>query len=298
MVAPSLARWLTVCCMLVAPMGARAIDVAVTFDDLPGGGAEIDAVLGELAERGWQQVAGFVNGGPAQGSQAARGNLERWVVGGQRLGNHTFSHADLTRMTTQDYLDDLRRNEPLLRDVSQSADAWKLFRYPFLFEGNSPAQYQAIRAALAHGGYRIAQVTIDPYDWAWDAPFNRCRAAGDTVGLQQTQDAFVADALAQLAWADTTARQMFGRPIQHILLLHIRSLTAATLPRLLDAFVAADVTFVPLDAALADPVYAISTAGSTFVSGTFLRQLMRRHPDSPIAPPPPHPMEWMDSLCR
>ena len=127
---------------------AAAIDVAVTFDDLPGGRAEIASVLDTLTKRHWQGVPGFVNGGQISATNGADAHLRRWVAGGQRLGNHTFSHADLWGMSTEAYLADLRRNEAVLTQVAGEQESWRLFRYPFLFEGRSGREYHAIRAAL------------------------------------------------------------------------------------------------------------------------------------------------------
>ena len=288
--------------LIIASMAAHApwaaaMDVAITFDDLPGGGSELQSVLDTLAQRGWKGVPGFVNGGQISPDNGAARNLERWVESGQRLGNHTFSHADLWRMSTEAYLDDLRRNEDVLASASGERQSWKIFRYPFLFEGRSGHEYRQVRAALSAAGYRVAQVTIDPYDWAWDGAFNRCRAAGDAAGAAAAQAAFVRDALAQMRWAEQAAQAMFGRPITHILLLHIRSLAAATLDQLLDAFVAAGARFVPIEAALADPAYRVEAASSGPVNGTFFRQLMRAYPSYGISAPPPHPMDTMDTFC-
>ena len=279
----------------IAP--AAAIDVAVTFDDLPGGRAEIAAVLDTLAKRHWQGVPGFVNGGQISSTNGADGQLRRWMAAGQRLGNHTFSHADLWAMSTEAYLADLRRNEAVLAQVAGEQLSWRLFRYPFLFEGRSPGEYRDIRSALQAQGYTVAQVTIDPYDWAWDDAFNRCRTAQDEAGVRAVQEGFIRDALAQLHWADNAAQAVFGRPIKHILLLHIRSLAAATLDPLLDAFVAAGVRFVPIEEALADPAYATDAAGIGPVGGTYLRQLMRAHPGRGTPVPPAHPMAAIDAFC-
>ncbi len=276
---------------------AAAMDVAITFDDLPGGDAEIRVVLHTLERHGYKGVPGFVNGAQIAGHNGAAQSLERWVVAGQRLGNHTFSHPDLWHVSTEAYLDDVRRNERVLEAASGERQSWKIFRYPFLFEGRTKAEYRQVRAALHAAGYTVAQVTIDPYDWAWDSAFNRCRKAGDVAGAAAVQAAFVDDALAQMRWAAQAAQAMFGRPIKHILLLHIRSLAAATLPSLLDAFVAAGVRFVPIEEALADPAYDLETARTGPVNGTFLRQVMRAHPIYDIPAPPPHPMATMDNFC-
>ena len=93
-----------------------------------------------------------------------------WHQAGLGLGNHTFSHPNLNRVTASEYIADIERNEAVLAEVA--GPRWeRIFRYPYLHEGDTLQKRDAVRRWLTARGYQIAQVTVYFDDWAWnDAP--------------------------------------------------------------------------------------------------------------------------------
>src|SRR5437016_2983354 len=79
---------------------------------------------------------------------------------------------------TDAYLADVRRDEDVLARVA-THQTWKVFRYPFLQQGDTVEKRDGVRRFLAEAGYAIAEVTIDADDWAFNAPFVRCTEQGD-----------------------------------------------------------------------------------------------------------------------
>jgi peptidoglycan/xylan/chitin deacetylase (PgdA/CDA1 family) len=83
---------------------APVIEVAITVDDLPRFEEQPPAppiaihrmVLKALANHGVPPVYGFVNGKKLVDHPADRAALAAWLAAGQRLGNHTYSHATIT----------------------------------------------------------------------------------------------------------------------------------------------------------------------------------------------------------
>src|SRR5213596_3752775 len=79
--------------------------MAVTVDDLPADGALPRGatrlaiavqVIRALRQHAVPDVYGFANGGPLQSNPELEGVLRAWRQAGFLLGNHTFSHSDLT----------------------------------------------------------------------------------------------------------------------------------------------------------------------------------------------------------
>ena len=294
---------------LRGPAGSpRSIDVALTVDDLPDHGpvlpgqsrADIHrAFVTAFRAHRLPPVYGFVNGGSLEGHPEDRAALHEWVLAGNLLGNHTRTHPDLYKTTLDAYLADVDANEPLLREMAGGADArtWRVFRYPFLQEGTDNASRARLRQQIVARGYRVAEVTIDFYDWAYNEPYARCAASHDLRGISALKTSYLSYAGAALQWADAAARELVGRPIEQILLLHIGAFDAELLDELLSLYERHGAHFVSLETALADPVYATEPARPTAWEGTFLAQIREARG---VSDPPdmPLPEALLDALCR
>ena len=240
------------------------IRVAVTVDDLPRHGPEAPgqdrlalhrALLEALTRHQVPRVYGFVNSGRARpGDRAA---LEAWVAAGYPLGNHTANHPDIGKVGIDAYLADVDAGEPLLAELLGPGQerVWKVFRYPFLFQGTDVPWRLQLRRALVERGYRIAEVTIDFEDWAYNPPYVRCLERRDAAGIAALESMALDSAISQLRWADDTLRRLTGRRVPQVLLLHAGAFDAHFLDRWLSAYEKAGVRWIPLDEALEDPVY-------------------------------------------
>jgi len=259
----------------VAP--SPLIEVAVTVDDLPVHGppppdgdrvAMVGRMLSTFRRHAVPHVYGFVNGAKTDGgigpTEAARARavLRAWVAAGQPVGNHTWTHVNLFEVPLPDYLADLERNESLLgRLVAEAGDRltglpWKVFRYPFLFEGETLEKRNAIRAYLREHGYQIAEVSIDGEDWAFNSPFARCAARGDRQALAQLHDRYVSVHVHELRRMREMTRLLAGREVRHVLLLHAGVADTDALDDLLTAYEKEGVRWIELGTALDDPFYA------------------------------------------
>jgi peptidoglycan/xylan/chitin deacetylase (PgdA/CDA1 family) len=291
-----------------APSPPHAIDVAITVDDLPHHGADVpgesrlaihQAFVAAFRAHHVPPVYGFVIGGQLDAHPEDRAALDAWVASGNPVGNHTRTHPDLHKTTVDAYLADLDANEPLLRELARGADerSWKVFRYPYLQEGTDLASRARIRDHIAARGYRIAQVTVDFYDWAYNAPYARCLARRDEQALAALKKSYLDDARLSLHWADAAARALFGRPVEQILLLHIGAFDALVLDELLTQYERQGVRFVSLEQAMADPIYAVEPRAPRAWEGTFLAQVREaRGVDDP--PEPNLPEALLGALCR
>ena len=162
---------------------AQPRKVALTIDDLPRGGDNRDAnsieavramtkkLVGHLKGTG---AIGFVNPGrlPALGEKGLQEVLKIWVDGGLDLGNHTFSHPDISNVTTAEYCADIAKAGPAIQRALHGRKP-VYFRHPFLRTGKTKEAKEGHEKCLREQGYEIAPVTLDNSDWMFAAVYGR-----------------------------------------------------------------------------------------------------------------------------
>lgn len=245
--------------------------IALTFDDLPVHGpmpggenpqSVIEAILAALEAAGVEEAYGFANAQRLADDPALMRVLHAWRRAGHPLGNHGWSHASLDAVTVADFTKEITRNEPLLKQLMKDED-WHCFRYPFLAEGDDPPKRAAIRSVLAKRGYRIAPVSMDFSDWAWNGAYARCVERNDQQAIAGMETSFLAAARDSAAASRAVARALYGRDIPYVLLLHVGAFDARMMPRLLAMYQAEGFRFGTLDEALRHPAYAADALPGT-----------------------------------
>jgi lysophospholipase L1-like esterase len=237
--------------------------IAFTFDDMPAHSAlppgvtrvdVADGIIKALKDAG-APAMGFINGVQTEREPDSVPVLANWRNAGFPLGNHGWSHANLDALTDDQFVGELRQNEPLLRSLMGNQD-WHWFRYPFLSEGGADAPKRArIRGLLAANGYKVAPVTMDFGDWAYNDTYARCMAKGDTAAIAQMEQAWLAGAESSIVRYRAMSKTLFGRDVPYVLLMHLGAFDARMLPQLLALYRKHGFRFVSLEEAMRDPVY-------------------------------------------
>jgi peptidoglycan/xylan/chitin deacetylase (PgdA/CDA1 family) len=235
--------------------------VAITIDDLPIGGdlgnpCDPDRVLRvsrTLLEPLRDQripVIGFLNEGrcPDLGRDALRQVLNLWTNAGAELGNHTYSHMDLNRVSIGEFERDVIRGEALL-------EAPRYFRHPFLHVGLELSKRREIERFLRNRGYRIAPVTLDNSDYMFAAVYAHALTAGQHDLAERARTAYLPYMESVVAWFEKRSVEVTGREIAQILLMHVNELNARSMPALIAMFRKRGYQFVSLGEALKDPAY-------------------------------------------
>ncbi|MDG2521152.1 polysaccharide deacetylase family protein [Caulobacter segnis] len=244
-------------------MSAQAQEIALTFDDLPAHAAlppgetrvgVTARLIAALADAG-APAMGFINGVQTEREPDSAAALDLWRAAGQPLANHTWSHMRLDDHSVAEFEADVARNEPMLKRRMGQED-WRWLRYPYLAEGKTPAQHAEARAMLARRGYRVAGVTLDFGDWAYNDPYARCAAKGDAAAIAELEARYIAGAAASLAYARALSKAALEREIPLVLLLHAGAFDARMMPRLLAFYRSEGVRFVTLETATRDAFYA------------------------------------------
>ena len=210
------------------PAMAAAQEVALTFDDLPAHGPlppgmtrlEVaKSIIATLQAANAPQVYGFINAVKLEQVPEDRAVLEEWRAAGYLLGNHTWSHMSLTDNTAEAFEKEIAANEPALRSLMGKED-WHWFRYPFLWEGETIEKRDAVRAYLKDQGYRVAQVTLDFEDYAWNAPYARCVAKNNQKSIEWLRSSYLDTARQYIELDQKMSQLVFGRDVKHVMLLH------------------------------------------------------------------------------
>jgi len=117
---------------------SHAQQIAFTIDDLPAHGplpaGTTGAEIAAIADAGLPPTYGFVNCIRVEENPADAALLDLWRKSGNLPGNHPWSHMNLNQDTSQEFEQDIARDEPLLSERRANAN-WRWLRYPFLAEG-------------------------------------------------------------------------------------------------------------------------------------------------------------------
>jgi peptidoglycan-N-acetylglucosamine deacetylase len=244
--------------------------VAITVDDIPNHGdlipgftrAEISHdIIKAFSENGVTSVRGFTNGTFMEDNPGEISILKEWLAAGFPLGNHTYDHMDLTKVSARAFVRNVAKQDRLLSRLVTFSPLIKdrfVFRYPYLDEGNTLVKRDKVRTYLFKHGYRVAQVTTDYFDWAWTDAFTRCTNLHDEPQIAWLKRNIIVSADRHLHESRAVAQLLFKRDIPQILLIHVGVFDAIMLNAILKHWRAEGVRFISLDAALADPAYAIN----------------------------------------
>jgi peptidoglycan/xylan/chitin deacetylase (PgdA/CDA1 family) len=245
--------------ILCLPTFADSRTVAITVDDLPAATDRInDAMLAALVRHG-VRATGFVIESKVQqvGADSSRRMLERWIARGHDLGNHTFSHRDLTNVTPEQFFDEVIRGEASFRPMRKSREGNPLFlRFPYNHAGDTVAKRDAVRAWLIARGYTVAVCTIENTDYEFARAYDAMLTRHDDAAGQRLRADYLAHTAAIIDYYTELHRQVFGRETAHVMLLHANRLNADVINSVLALFEQRNYRFVTLAEAQTDPAYA------------------------------------------
>jgi len=270
------------------------IKVAITLDDMPGGGPEVlgyshvqmvKDMVGVLQAHRISAAMGFVVGGMVESVPARIEALDAWVQAGFLVGNHSYSHDRLMDLGLSAFMSDITKNRTLVDALEKrTGQEQSYFRFPYLEEGRTREERRALMQLLARERYTLARVSVGFSDTDWAGAYLRCQEQGDGASLRALDRSYLAQAVAHLQWALTAANHVLGHAIPHILLLHVNVPTAKNLDALLRSYEALGVEFISVEEALREPAYA---AYYDAADGDLLSQasaaLARPHPPKPVA---------------
>lgn len=226
---------------------AQTRQIAITMDDLP--------FIGEAKNFHLKMILETLkdNEIPFTGFIIANTiNPDNWQMlhqfrdSGFGLGNHSFSHINLSKVDTEGYIQEIEKADKILSRVLTEP---KYFRYPYLNMGTG-AKREAILAYLHAKHYRIAPITIDSKDFLFNKELYSVPQEERPAFLEELKFRYL-----DYIWEETLKAEEQNRykrnPEQaQILLIHANLLNAYVLPDIIELYRQHGFSFVSLEDAL------------------------------------------------
>lgn len=250
-----------------AERARNPIKVAITLDDMPGGGNEpggythiqmVKDIVATLRAHRVPGAGGFIVGGMLATRKDRYEAIDAWLHAGFVVGNHSYSHNHIAELGVAGFMEDIMKNRAIVDPLEKrSGQERSYFRFPYLEEGATREDRRALWQLLQREHYTQARVSIAFGDTDWADAYLRCQEIGEKETLPALDRSFVAQAVTYLHWAVEAADDVLGRSIPHVLLVHVNVPSAKNLDTLLRLYEAQGVQFVSLEEALRDPAYAM-----------------------------------------
>ena len=244
---------------------AQEHSVALTFDDLPVAATSdssearyVNNSILDALDRHHAPAIGFVIESRVQqiGESQGKGLLDQWAKRGYDLGNHSLSHADINNLTIEEIEHEIVAGEgAFVAALAGVGKAPRYFRFPQNHTGNTQEKHDVIATFLAQRGYTVAVCTIDNEDYVFDGIYLKMLKNKDEVSAARLRADYLAYTSTEIDYYTGLHKQIFGREIPHVMLLHANRLNADVIDNLLKLFEQKQYLFVTLGTALTDPAY-------------------------------------------
>lgn len=291
------------------PQFKTPISLSFTIDDLPASGAEASFISREevslkiiqtLVKQKVPAVYGFMNGILLTENDRQNQILSAWKKSGHLLGNHTYSHLDLAKVSAEEFIEDIKKNETNLIDHADNIQELKVFRYPYLMEGNSLEKRYQVRSYLLKRHYKIAQVTVDSEDWIFNNAFIRCKNKGMEEESKKIIENYVNHILHVLIYNEKLAHFIYGefRSIPHIMLSHYNVLNAYALELIVSTLKKQNVNLISAVTAINNSIFNEDFPLEMRSGIPFFEQMLRsrklkfKNISSPYLK-----KSWLESVC-
>jgi peptidoglycan/xylan/chitin deacetylase (PgdA/CDA1 family) len=240
---------------------SSAPQIAITMDDPNTGftpmlsAEERNAkILEAFREHANLRAALFVSGKNID-SDAGRRLLQSWNDAGHTIANHTYSHGyyPSDKITVESFAADTERCENILKDFPQFK---KLFRYPYLKEGDTLEKRDGMRKVLQQRGYRMGYVTVDASDWYVDQRLIARLNQDPKASTRPYRDFYLQHIWQRANYYNDLAKKVLQRQVKHTLLIHHSLLNALFLPDLLRMFPRKGWKLINAEEAFTDKVFS------------------------------------------
>jgi peptidoglycan-N-acetylglucosamine deacetylase len=211
-----------------------------------------DGILNTLDKHGIK-AALFVCGkriNNAAGSEL----IQKWDSKGHMICNHSFSHSYFhsSKIALTDYEEDFHACDSIIRRYKNYT---KLFRFPYLKEGNTIEKRDGFRNFLSVLNYKNGSVTIDASDWYIDGRIRDTLKTNPNADLRAYRQYYLDHIYNRAMFYDSLAKELTERNIKHTLLLHHNLLNAMFLDDLFNMFKEKGWEIVNASDAFSDEIY-------------------------------------------
>jgi peptidoglycan-N-acetylglucosamine deacetylase len=183
--------------------------------------------------------------------------LKSWNDKGHKIGNHTFSHPNYHRedVTFEKFKEEFLVNDSI---ISKFSNYTRLFRFPFLKEGNTKEKIEQFRDLMTTHGYRNGHVTIDASDWYIDSRLRKRLRENPDADITGFRQFYLSHLTERAKYYEDLSFRLTGRHIKHTILLHHNLAAALFLGDLIKAFRSNGWNVIDADDAFTDPVFKLN----------------------------------------
>lgn len=182
--------------------------------------------------------------------------LKSWNDKGHKIANHTFKHPNFNSPRNTSYLfeNELKRTDSI---ISKFGNSIKLFRFPYLKEGQNKMKVDSIRKILYENNYSNGYVTIDASDWYINQRLiNPIKEVGfEKTEIEKFKDFYLQHIIDRANYYEKLSYKINERNINHTLLLHHNLTSALFLGDLIEKFKKEGWEVVNTDLAYKDKIF-------------------------------------------
>jgi len=131
----------------------------------------------------------------------------------------------------------------------------KIFRFPFLKEGNTLDKRDEFRRFLREHGYLNGSVTIDASDWYISSRLEKRLSQNPNADITPYRDYYLQHIWSRAQYYDGVVKEVLGRSPDHTLLLHHNLLNALFLGDIIQMFKDKEWKVINADKAFQDPIF-------------------------------------------
>lgn len=180
--------------------------------------------------------------------------INSWNDRGHKIANHTYSHPNFNnnKNSAAKFEEELLKADSL---ISKYSNYTKLFRFPYLKEGENKTKVDSIRRIMKENGYKNGYVTIDASDWYIDSRLRKELKKDQNLDIEGFKKFYLQHLFERAEYYEKLSYELTGRHINHTLLLHHNLAAALFLDDLIDMFKSKGWQIISADNAFKDSIY-------------------------------------------
>ncbi len=208
----------------------------VTIDDFSRGSNYLGRakknklILKHLKDHGANGSIFFINCSSIDKSEKINKSYQNLISNGHILGNHTYFHKDLKKVSIQEYQEDISNCQKKIKE--KFSYTMKYFRYPYLRRGDQK-KYQAMTKYLKDNKYVDGFVTVDSSEWYLSGLLEDAIRKKKKVDFDKLGDFYVMTMMDSVNFYHKRAKELKLKKFAHSLLIHDNDLSALYLGKLL-----------------------------------------------------------------
>lgn len=187
-------------------------------------------------------------------NEAGRTIIKSWNDAGHLIANHTYSHPyfNSKKVSLNRFKQELVKNDSLINNYSNFT---KLFRFPYLKEGNTIEKRDGFRVFLKEKEYKIGHVTVDASDWYINQRLVKRLKENPQSDISGYRNYYLKHLYNRAEYYNSLGKKLTGRQIHHNILLHHNLTSALFIDDLIKHFKKNGWEIVNAEKAYKDPIY-------------------------------------------